>query len=132
VPEDNEAFCVIARQQIVAARAKLAMEHLAPDQAAELWQVIECIEALIKMRARCFATELEQIDRQLEERFRRTKPAFWDRWPRWSLEEREEPRSACTARRVSRPPAFDPHQTRALLNATGASAAGRSVLLATA
>ena len=69
--DDSEAFCAIARQQIVTARTKLALEQLAPSEKAELWQVIECIEALIKMRARCFATELEQIDRQLEQRFRR-------------------------------------------------------------
>jgi hypothetical protein len=72
VPTDEtEAFCAIARHHIVIARAKLALEPLAPSAEAELWQVIECIEALVKMRARCFATELELIDRQLEQRFRR-------------------------------------------------------------
>jgi hypothetical protein len=70
--DDSEAFCAIARQQTVTARTKLALEQLAPSERAELWQVIECIEALIKMRTRCFATELEQIDRQLEQRFRPT------------------------------------------------------------
>jgi hypothetical protein len=69
--DDSKAFCAIARQQIVTARAKLALEQLAPSEEVEVWEVIECIEALIKMRVRCFATELEQIDRQLEQRFRR-------------------------------------------------------------
>jgi hypothetical protein len=70
--EDTEAFCAIARDQIVNARIKLALEQLSPAQEAELWRVIECIEALIKMRANCFQAELEQIDRQLQEKFRRT------------------------------------------------------------
>jgi hypothetical protein len=66
---DSEAFCAIARQQIVNARIKLA-DAPSPGEEAELWQVVECIEALVKMRAQCFQTELEQIDRELEQRFR--------------------------------------------------------------
>ena len=69
--DDSEAFCAVARQQIVIARTKLALEQLAPSEEAELWQVVECIEALIKMRAHYLDTELEQIDRELEQRFRR-------------------------------------------------------------
>jgi hypothetical protein len=69
-PDDTEAFCAIARQQIVSARLKLAMAHLSPAERAELWRVVDCIEALVKMRARCFESELEQIDRELEQRLR--------------------------------------------------------------
>lgn len=67
--DDAEAFRAIARQQIVNARIKLA-EDCSPRQEAELWQVVDCIEALVKMHARCFQTELEQIDRALERRLR--------------------------------------------------------------
>jgi len=69
--EDSEAFCAIARQQIVNARIKLALEQLSIGAEAELWQIVECIEALVRMRTICFETELEQIDRELERRFRR-------------------------------------------------------------
>ncbi len=69
---DTEAFCAIARREVVNARVKLDLEDLSLRQEAELWQIIECIEALVKTRAQCFATELELIDRELEQRFRRT------------------------------------------------------------
>ena len=70
--EDSEAFCAIARHQIVNARIKLAGNCISPADQTELWQVIDCIEALVKMRAQCFEAELEQIDRQLEQYLRRT------------------------------------------------------------
>ena len=72
--EDSEAFCAIARQQIVNARIKLALGQLTTGEESELWQIVECIEALVRMRTICFETELEQIDRELERRFRRQPP----------------------------------------------------------
>ena len=72
--EDSEAFCAIARQQIVNARMKLALGQLSIGEESELWQIVECIEALVRMRTICFETELEQIDRELERRFRRQPP----------------------------------------------------------
>ena len=72
--EDSEAFCAIARQQIVNARIKLALGQLSIGEESELWQIVECIEALVKMRTICFTAELEKIDRELEHRFRRQPP----------------------------------------------------------
>ena len=74
--EDSEAFCAIARQQIVNARIKLALGQLSIGEQSELWQIVECIEALVRMRTICFETELEQIDRELERRFRRQPPSM--------------------------------------------------------
>ena len=45
--EDSEAFCAIARQQIVNARMKLALGQLSIGEESELWQIVECIEALV-------------------------------------------------------------------------------------
>ena len=68
---DSETFIAIARQQIVEARIKLASGLISPAEAEEQWQIISGIEAIIKMRARSFEAELEQIDRELEDRLRR-------------------------------------------------------------
>jgi hypothetical protein len=72
--DDTEAFIAIARQQIVNARIKLAVEPLTPVDEASLWQVIECIESLVRMRSQCFQSELEQIDRDIERHFRKRGP----------------------------------------------------------
>ena len=68
--QDSEAFCAIAQHQIVNVRIKLTENFISPADQTELWQIVDCIEALVKMRAQCFETELEQIDRQLEHRLR--------------------------------------------------------------
>jgi hypothetical protein len=68
---DTETFIAIARQQIVHARIRLASGSLTSAEEADLWHVVDGIEAIIKMRARSFEAELEQIDRELEQHFRR-------------------------------------------------------------
>jgi hypothetical protein len=37
----------------------------------ELWRAVDALDALIKMQARSFEAQLELIDREIEDRFRR-------------------------------------------------------------
>jgi hypothetical protein len=67
----QKRFIAIARQQVVTARSKLAVEQLSAADEATLWQMIECIESLVRMQSQCFQSELEQIDRDIERRFRK-------------------------------------------------------------
>ena len=66
-----ESVIAVFRQDIVNARIKLASPNLLPEQQRELWQIVECREWFIKMLARGYEAELEQIDRDLEAALRR-------------------------------------------------------------
>ena len=58
------------RRAIVHARIKLASDHLTPSQRDYLWQSVDCREWLIRLVAKDFEAELEQIDRELETELR--------------------------------------------------------------
>jgi hypothetical protein len=58
------------RRAIVHARIRLASDALSPQQQRELWQAVDCREWFIKMVARDFEAELEQIDREIEDALR--------------------------------------------------------------
>ena len=58
------AFC---RKDIAAARMKLGTNRTLSDaQRSELWQLVDSHEWFIRMVAKDYTAELEQIDRQLE------------------------------------------------------------------
>lgn len=59
------------RREIVQARIKMVSERLSARQEAELWNAIEARERYIKLAARNFEAELEQIDREIEHALRR-------------------------------------------------------------
>ena len=67
---DIEAFIALSRQEITRARIKLVSSDHTPEQDRELWQIVDCLEWLIKMLAPSYEAELEQIDRELEARLR--------------------------------------------------------------
>jgi hypothetical protein len=57
----------LLRNGIVTTRIKLASHgNLSAAQVSELWRVIDVQEWLIKMVAKDYEAELEQIDRELE------------------------------------------------------------------
>ena len=58
------------RRAIVRARIKLASNQLSPAQRDYLWESIDCREWLIRLVAKDFHAELEQIDRELEAELR--------------------------------------------------------------
>ena len=69
--EETYAFLSWARENIVNAEIKLALHSVTPREEAELWRLVHALEGLIRVRAQSLDAELEQIDRELEERFRR-------------------------------------------------------------
>lgn len=69
--EDTDAFLGLARRQIVNAYIKIALHSVTPTEEAELWRLVYALEAVMKVKARSLEAELEHIDRELEERFRR-------------------------------------------------------------
>lgn len=57
----------LCRKDIVDVRLKLATNRtLTDDQRTELWQIVDSREWFLKMVARDYSGELEQIDRELE------------------------------------------------------------------
>jgi hypothetical protein len=50
---------------------KIALHSVTPTEEAELWRLVYALEAVMKVKARSLEAELEHIDRELEERFRR-------------------------------------------------------------
>jgi hypothetical protein len=68
---DTQTNIAFARQQIANAEIKLALDNITSDEEAQLWQLVDGLEATIKRQAPSPEEELEQIDRELEQRFRR-------------------------------------------------------------
>lgn len=66
----SDAFIALARRLIVSARIRLAETSISARETRELWQLIDWIELVIRMRVFSFEAELEQIDRELELRLR--------------------------------------------------------------
>ena len=69
--DDADAFLAFARGQIVDAHIKIALHSVSPAKEMELWRAVDALDALIKMQARSFEAQLELIDREIEDRFRR-------------------------------------------------------------
>ena len=75
VPENSTDFkgerARLWRRDIVQARIKLADEGLSRAQRAELWRIVDTREWSLKLLVPDFAAELERIDREIEDQFRR-------------------------------------------------------------
>jgi hypothetical protein len=64
----------LLRNGIVTTRIKLASsDNLSAAQVSELWRVIDAQEWLIRMVAKDYKAELEQIDRELESKLIRSR-----------------------------------------------------------
>jgi hypothetical protein len=65
--ETSKELLALCRRDIVKARIMLASDRaLSPQQHTELWQIVDAREWFVKMIAKDYAAELEQIDRDLE------------------------------------------------------------------
>lgn len=65
--DTTKELIALCREDIVFSRIKLAKERaLTEDQRGALWHIIDCREWFLKMVAKDFKGELEQIDRELE------------------------------------------------------------------
>ena len=70
-PDLAHQLLTLCRTGIVTTRIKLASNrNLSAAQASELWQMVDAQEWLIKMAAKDYEAELEQIDRELEAELR--------------------------------------------------------------
>ena len=62
----TKELIALCRKDIIDARIKLATSSLNQEQRDELWQLVDSREWFVKMVAKDYRSELEQIDRQLE------------------------------------------------------------------
>jgi hypothetical protein len=69
--QDKQTYIAMARQKIANAEIRLALDNITSTEAAELWQLVDGLEATLKKQAVSLEEELEQVDRELEQRFRR-------------------------------------------------------------
>ena len=82
LPSDEvESFLALAREFLADLYIRLATARLTPAQEAELWRLVDGVEAAMRMRAvvldlgrDAIARELEGIDREIERRLRRDRP----------------------------------------------------------
>jgi len=73
--DEAETFIPLARKHLAAFYIKLATGPLTPAQEAELWRLVEGVEAAVRMRAVLLDLDLDAIDRELEgEIERRCRP----------------------------------------------------------
>jgi hypothetical protein len=66
VPYATKKTLATWRREIVEARLKLASPHLSRDAIRELWTIVDCREACIKLGGADFEQEMELVDRELE------------------------------------------------------------------
>ena len=70
----TQQLVALLRNGIVTTRIKLASsDNLSAAQVSELWRVIDAQEWLIRMVAKDYKAELEQIDRELESELIRSR-----------------------------------------------------------
>jgi len=62
----TKELIALCRKDIIDARIKLATSSLNQEQRDELWQLVDSREWFVKMVAKDYRSELEQIDRELE------------------------------------------------------------------
>lgn len=70
--DTKEWLVPLWRRDIVEARIKLIEPNLSEAQRHYLWESIDAREMLIKLVATNFKAELEQIDREIEDEFRKS------------------------------------------------------------
>jgi hypothetical protein len=66
VPYATKKTIAAWRHEIVKARIKLADENLPAHTIRELWTIIDCREACIKLGGTDFEAEMELVDREIE------------------------------------------------------------------
>jgi hypothetical protein len=59
------------RREIVATRIKLASGRLSHVEERSLWQIVDARERFIRIVSKDFETEMERIDREIEDVLRR-------------------------------------------------------------
>jgi hypothetical protein len=64
--EQVETFISIARKYLADIYIKLATERATPAQEAQLWHLVNGVEAAIRLRGVALNLELEEIDRELD------------------------------------------------------------------
>jgi hypothetical protein len=64
--EQVETFISLARKYLADVYTKLATERVTPAQEAELWHLVNGVEAAMRMRAVALDLELAEIDRDLD------------------------------------------------------------------
>jgi hypothetical protein len=64
--EQVETFISIARKYLADIYIKLATERVTPAQEAQLWHLVNGVEAAIRLRGVALNLELEEIDRELD------------------------------------------------------------------
>ena len=69
MPTGNEEQLAQWRREI--ARLRIKLVDLPIEKQRELWTVIDCREACIRMSGADFAEQLERIDREIERALRR-------------------------------------------------------------
>ena len=82
LPSDEvESFLALARRYLADLYIRLATAPLTPAREAELWRLVDGVEAAMRMRAvvldlgrDAIARDLEGIDREIERRLRRGRP----------------------------------------------------------
>jgi hypothetical protein len=63
--EELETFISLARKYLASVYTTLATERVTPSREAELWHLVNGVEAAMRMRAVVFNLELAEIDRDL-------------------------------------------------------------------
>jgi hypothetical protein len=66
VPYAKKKTIAAWRREIVEARIKLAEGNLPPYGVRELWTIVDCREACIKLGGGNFEAEMELVDREIE------------------------------------------------------------------
>jgi len=66
VPYATKKTIAAWRFEIVQARIRLTDENLAPETIRELWTIVDCREACIKLGGGDFEAEMELVDREIE------------------------------------------------------------------
>mgnify|MGYP006873845732 CR=1 FL=1 len=64
--DDVETFISLARKYLADVYTTLGTERVPPEQEAELWQLVNGVEAAMRMRAVALNLQLDDIDRDLE------------------------------------------------------------------
>ena len=54
------------RREIVLARIRLANDNLSTETVRELWTIVDCREACLKLSGADFQAEMELVDREIE------------------------------------------------------------------
>jgi hypothetical protein len=66
VPYATKKTIAAWRREIVLARIRLANDNLSTETVRELWAIVDCREACLKLSGADFQAEMELVDREIE------------------------------------------------------------------